>query len=220
MSSIHKQKKMLLNDQIRHIDYFLLAQNYNWLCGIPISSMHCRTGSQNALWETIWVTRKNLILRSLIQFFCQTWENNYKIQKNSFCCFKYKCQMCYLYTLDLSEDMNLERDYLFLSIITHSSCLSTARDKWSICAAFLGVGTKSQRKHSQESRVIKCDSTIHIIRLPLPALAEKVSSDKWNWEWCSCGKMAPHLIHNTEYFTNFSIFWEFLLFFPLFRLFM
>lgn len=82
--------------------------------------------------------------------------------------------MCYLYTLDLSEDMNLEKDYLFfLSIITHSFCLSTARDKWSICACFLWVGTESHKRYSQGARVIKCDSTICIIRASLPALAGK-----------------------------------------------
>lgn len=38
---------------------------------------------------------------------------------------------------------------------------------------FLWVGTESHRRHSQGARVIKCDSTVYIIRLPLPALVCK-----------------------------------------------
>lgn len=166
---------MLLNDQIRHIDYFLLTQSYNWLCGIPVSSMHCRTGSQNAPWEMIWVTRRNLILRSLIQFFCQTWENNYKIQKIHFALSNTSDKYVTCIRLTCLKIWILKRTGFFLHIIIHSFCLSTARNKWSIYACFSWVGTESHRRHSHRARVIKCDSTVHIIRLPLPALAGKAT---------------------------------------------
>lgn len=38
---------------------------------------------------------------------------------------------------------------------------------------FLRVGTESHKRHSHRTRVIKCDSTVHTVRLPLPALAGK-----------------------------------------------
>lgn len=37
----------------------------------------------------------------------------------------------------------------------------------------LRVRTESHKRHSQRARVIKCDSTVHTVRLPLPALAGK-----------------------------------------------
>lgn len=61
-----------------------------------------------------------------------------------------------MYTLHLPEDMNLEKDHLFFffSVITHSFCLSTARDKWSICACFYGLEqnhTKDTAKEQESS---------------------------------------------------------------------
>jgi len=73
---------------------------------------------------------------------------------------------------------------------------------------FTGWEMESHGRHSQGARVIKCDSTVYIIRLPLPALTGKAMGcfpRQLELRVMLLLKEVPHRLYNIEYFTSSSI---------------